>query len=86
MLHMFNADADVETTYPIAGIIQNVGKEATLSEPCRISGVTQAMQKLVAVNMSGGVVNAIEVMQATCKIPALDLWVEEARKDFAEAT
>jgi len=85
MLHMFNADADVETTYPIAGIIQNVAKETTLVEPCRIQGVPPSVQRLISVNMSGGRVNAIEIMQATCKIPALDLWVEEARKDFAKA-
>jgi len=84
MLHMFNADADVETTYPIAGIIQNVAKETTLAEPCRIHGVSQANLKLIAVNMSGGRVNAVEIMQMACKMLPMDAWVEEARKDLCK--
>lgn len=81
---MFNADADVETTYPIAGIIQNVAKETTLAEPCRIHGVSQANLKLIAVNMSGGRVNAVEIMQMACKMLPMDAWVEEARKDLCK--
>ena len=82
-IHMFNADADVETTYPTAGIIQNVGKETTLFEPCRIEGIGPETQRLVSINVTGGRVNAIEIMQQACKMPGLDQWLELAKREMA---
>lgn len=58
----------------------NLGKETTISEPCRIKGVGVDAQRKLSVNLTGGPVNAIEIMQVTCKIPPMDAWVEEIRK------
>lgn len=80
-IHMFNADADVETTYPTAQIIQNISKETTLSEPCRILGISPEAQRLACINVTGGRVNSIEIMQSVCKMPTLDQWLELARQE-----
>lgn len=85
MIHMFNADADVETTYPTAEIIQNLSKETTIAEPCRVYKVDRETFRLASVNMTGGRVNAIDIIQSVCKMPTLDEWVEHARKNMATA-
>jgi hypothetical protein len=85
LVHMFNADADVETTYPTAEIIQNLSKETTMNEPCSIQGVGRERQRLASVNLTGGRVNAVEIIQSVCGWPTFDEWVEQAKKDFDNA-
>lgn len=77
-IHMFGADADVETTYPTAEIIMNLSKETTVSEPCRIRHVGQETQRRTSINLTGGRVNAIEIIESVCKMPTLDEWLKHA--------
>lgn len=84
LVHMFNADADVETTYPTAEIIQNLSKETTMNEPCRIYGVGREVQRLASINLTGGRVNSIEILETVCDWPTLDQWLEEAKADMME--
>lgn len=83
MINKFCADADVETTYPTAEIIQNLSKETTIAEPCRIAGVSPGMQRKISINLTAGPVNSIEILQATCKAPTMDQWLEHARAAMA---
>lgn len=75
-IYMYNSDADVETTYPIAEIINNLSKETTVSEPCRVDGVNSDELRFVSVNITGGRINALEIMQNVCKLPKLDDWLD----------
>jgi hypothetical protein len=84
MIHMFNADADVETTYPVAEIIQNLSSETTVAEPCKVKGVLREAFRLASINVTGGRVNSQEIIQTVCKMPALDEWLEQAKIDFTE--
>lgn len=82
MIHVFCSDADVETTYPTAEIIQNLSKETTMFEPSKIRAVGREVQRHAAINMTGAQENCIEIVQTVCKMPSLDTWVEQARKDL----
>lgn len=81
-IHMFASDADVETTYPTAEIIQNISKETTVAEPCRIQGVGLETQRLASINITGGLVNSVEVVETICKAPKLDTWLEHAKANM----
>lgn len=82
MIHMFNADADVETTYPIAEIIQNLSKETTVAEPCKVKGVSREKLRLASINLTGGRVNAVEIMETVCGWPELDDILAMAERDM----
>lgn len=82
MVYMYCSDADVETTYPTVEIIANLGKETTISEPCQIEGVSPDEVRIVAVNLTGGPVNAIETLQMTSKLRPLQDWLELAKKEL----
>lgn len=73
---MFGADADVETTYPTAEIILNLGKEQTEAEACYIPEIGAEMQRRQSINVTGGRVNAIEIMQEVCGMKSLDTWAD----------
>lgn len=75
-IYMFGADADVETTYPTAEIIQNLGKEQTEAEPGRVRGVSVENQQRQSINVTGGRVNAIEIMQEINGLRKLDDWAD----------
>lgn len=75
-VYKFGADADVETTYPTAEIIMNLGKEQTEAEPCYIPGVKAESQRRQSINITGGRVNAIEILQEINGLASLDAWVE----------
>lgn len=85
MIHVFNSDADVETTYPTAEIIQNLSKETTMNEPCKIRGVGREVQRHASINLTGPQENCIEIIETICKMPTLDQWVEQAKIDMAVA-
>lgn len=79
----FGSDADVETTYPICEIILNMGRETTISEPCRIRGVGVDAQRRLSVNLTGGLVNSIEILQtAKCMPLSMDDYVERIRSKY----
>jgi len=77
---MFNSDADVETTYPTAEIILNLSRDTTILEPSKVKGVDKETQRLAAVNMTGGLVNSVEIVESICKMPTLDEWVKLAQE------
>ena len=82
MIHVFNSDADVETTYPTAEIIQNLSKETTMNEPCKIRGVGREVQRHASINLTGPQENCLEIVQTICKMPSLDQWVAQAKIDM----
>lgn len=81
-VYKFGADADVETTYPTAEIIMNLGKEQTEAEPCYILGVKAEAQRRQSINITGGRVNAIEIMQEINNLASLDAWVEHIQHTY----
>lgn len=77
LIHVFNADADVETTYPTAEIIQNLSKRTTMAEPCRVQGIGKETLRLASVNITGGRVNSYEIITSVCKMPTFDEWLDK---------
>lgn len=77
------SDADITSTYPNGEIIMNLSKETTMMELGRIKGVTTSAQRLVGVNLTGGPVNAIEIMEEVMRAPTswdlLEAFMEEIR-------
>lgn len=82
MINRYCADADVETTYPTAEIIQNLSKETTIAEPVRIAGTSPETQRKACINLTAGPVNSIELMQTVCNAPTMDQWLERARESM----
>lgn len=64
-------DIDIEGTYPNGEDIMNISKETTYRELCQIQGLTEADRRIVGINMSGGVSNAIEICNKVLQLPAL---------------
>lgn len=81
-IYMFGADADVETTYPTAEIILNSGKEQTEAEACYINAIGAENQRRQSINVTGGRVNAIEVMQVVNGMVSLDDWADHIAKEY----
>lgn len=81
-IYMFGADADVETTYPTAEIIMNLGKEQTVAEPCYIKGVRDDIQRRQSINITGGRVNALEIMQSINGLKSLDEWADHIHSTY----
>lgn len=79
---MFGADADVETTYPTAEIILNLGKEQTEAELCYISAIGAEAQRRQSINITGGRVNAIEIMQTVNNLAPLDTWADLIQEKY----
>ena len=82
MIYMYCSDADVETTYPTAEIITNMSKETTISEPCKIEGISDSQIRLITVNLTGGPVNAIEILQLTSGLKTLEEWLQLAKQEL----
>ena len=49
----------------------NISKETTYRELCQIQGLTEADRRLIGINLSGGVSNAIEICNKALQLPAL---------------
>lgn len=81
-LHRFASDIDVETTYPKVDSLQGVDKETTMREPGKIKGICTEVQRHASINLTGGHVNAINIMQTICGMPTLGEWLEQARRDL----
>lgn len=77
------SDADITSTYPNGEIIMNLSKETTMMELGRIKGVTTSMQRLIGVNLTGGPVNAIEILGEVMRAPSpwdlLEAFEEECK-------
>lgn len=69
LIRMYVSDADIESTYPNGEIAMNLSKETTMGEMCRVEGVTPLRQRILGVNMTGGPVNAVEILCEIAKAP-----------------
>lgn len=81
MIRIHLADLDIEGTYPNIQVAANVAKETTLRELARIDGVSERVQRLVGINLSGGIVNAIEIGNMVLGLPTPDVWLIAALND-----
>lgn len=69
-IRRYVSDADIGSTYPNGEIIMNLSKETTMLELARIRGVTGSEQRLVGINLTGGVANSLELSQQLLKAPS----------------
>jgi hypothetical protein len=69
-----NADLDVKATYPTIEACANISKETTLRELSRIDGISEREQRIIGLNLTGGVSNAAEVCTMVYKMPTFTQW------------
>ena len=81
---MFGADSDIETTYPTAEIIMNLGKEQTEAEPFRMERVHMETQRRQFINVTGGRINSIEIMQELSGLKSLDDFADRIEENYKE--
>ena len=81
-LYRYVSDADIASTYPTGEVIMNLSKMTTMLEICKINGLTVNKQRILGINLTGGPVNAIEIMQESMRAP--DLWdlLEEFERTY----
>lgn len=72
------ADLDVSGTYPNEQVLMNIEKSTTAREVCKINGKSEATQRAVGINLSGGYVNAVEICTAMYGAPTM----EQVLRDF----
>lgn len=56
------ADLDIVSTYPNVQTILNISKETTYREMAAIKGVPKLTQRMAGINLTGGFVNAVEIV------------------------
>lgn len=78
------SDADIGSTYPNGEILMNLSKMTTMMEVCRVAGVLPSNQRLLGINLTGGPVNAIEIMTGTMKAPTPWELLEEFESELLE--
>lgn len=66
----YTSDADIGSTYPNGEIILNLSKMTTMFEVARIAGLGAEQQRLLGINLTGGVVNSVEIMMMAMKAPS----------------
>lgn len=71
-IRMHVGDLDVEGTYPTEEMLMNISKETTAQELSQIQGVSDQTRRAIGVNMSGGHVNAVEIVVKGFGAPTLD--------------
>lgn len=79
----YTSDADIASTYPTGEVIMNLSKMTTMYEVGRIAGVSTGDQRLVGINLTGGPVNAIEIMQMTMQAPSPWDLLEQFEKELS---
>lgn len=67
---------DIEGTYPSIEMVANISKETTLREMGRIRDMSEADRRVIGINMSGGVVNAVEILNQAVGVPTLSQWLD----------
>jgi hypothetical protein len=75
------ADLDVEGTYPNEQVLLNISKETTAKEVCKLRGKSEAVQRAVGINLSGGFVNAVEIAVALYSAPTFDRMLADFETD-----
>ena len=81
MVRIHLADLDIEGTYPTIQVVANISKETTLRELSRIKNITDRQQRMIGINLSGGVVNAVEIGNMAFQLPTLSEWLVLAQAD-----
>ena len=71
------ADLDIVSTYPNVQVILNISRETTRRELYKIAGCPERLQRMAGINMTGGHVNAVEIVCAVMKAPNFDLLLED---------
>lgn len=66
------ADLDLEGTYPNEQVLFNISKETTSRELCQIEGKSFEFQRALGINLTGGYVNAVEIVTETYDAPNFD--------------
>lgn len=74
------ADLDIVSTYPNVQLILNISKETTYRELSRISGVQHGTQRMAGINLTGGFVNAVEIVCDLYKAPSFNQLLEDFEK------
>jgi len=66
---------DIEGTYPKIEEVANISKECTVRELISIEGMNEHQRRTFGINMSGGVVNAIELGVTGFGLPTPSQWL-----------
>ncbi|MNU65288.1 hypothetical protein D3C71_545770 [compost metagenome] len=77
------ADLDIVSTYPNVQVILNISRETTRRELYKIAGVPDRIQRMQGINITGGHVNAVEVVCSIMKAPNFDMLLEDFQKEAA---
>lgn len=78
-IHVY--DLDVAGTYPNIEYFMNISKETTFRELSEIRDVPENIRRSIGINLTGGVVNAVEICCNVYNLPTFN----ELLKDFNEA-
>lgn len=73
------SDLDLRSAYPWGEITMNVGKETTTYEICRIEGLSNADQRMLGLNITGGATNAVEYCRVMHRLPSFEQICDEIR-------
>lgn len=65
------ADIDIEGTYPNVEDVMNISNETTYRELHAIQGIPDTKRREIGINLTGGVVNAIELCHELFEFPTL---------------
>lgn len=75
------ADLDVEGTYPNEQVLFNISKATTAKEVAQIQGISEEIRRAVGINLSGGHVNAVEIVCDLYGAPTLDQLLSQFRQE-----
>jgi len=73
-------DLDVSASYPNGGCVFNISKETTKTELCRIRDVSETVQRMQGINLSGGHTNAVEFCTGMFKMPTMEQMLDAFNK------
>lgn len=74
MIRIHAADSDVKATYPTEQITCNISKATTMRELSHMDGFTEQQRRVIGLNLTGGVSNALELSTMIYKTPTLFEW------------
>jgi hypothetical protein len=75
---------DVGAAYPNGESILNCSKATTIAEVVKIKGVDEHTQRMAGLNLTGGVINATEIMCSVCKAPTFEELLADFEKNELE--
>ena len=65
-------DLDLASTYPTLEKALNLSKETTANELCSLAGIPESLQRAAGINLTGGNVNAVEILTSIFNAPTFD--------------